>query len=83
MNGTRVAILSVGDELILGQIEDSNAPFLARELQRIGCMPGERRTIADDRAALAQALRELIAGNDAVIVTGGLGPTSRARRCSM
>ncbi len=75
MNGTRVAILSVGDELILGQIEDSNAPFLARELQRIGCMPGERRTIADDRAALAQALRELIAGNDAVIVTGGLGPT--------
>ncbi len=75
MNGTRVAILSVGDELILGQIEDSNASFLARELQRIGCMPGERRTIADDRAALAQALRELVAGNDAVIITGGLGPT--------
>ena len=52
-----VAILSVGDELVLGQIEDTNASWLARALQAIGRMPGERRTVGDDRAALADALR--------------------------
>jgi len=71
----RVAVLSVGDELVLGQIEDSNASWLARELQRIGCMPGERRTVADERMLLAKAMRELAASHDALVVTGGLGPT--------
>ncbi|MFZ9880893.1 MAG: CinA family nicotinamide mononucleotide deamidase-related protein, partial [Phycisphaerales bacterium] len=71
----RVAVLSVGDELVLGQIEDTNASWIARELQRIGCMPGERRTVADDRLQLARAMHELSATHGALIVTGGLGPT--------
>ncbi|MFM1868927.1 MAG: hypothetical protein RL591_2335, partial [Planctomycetota bacterium] len=70
-----VAMLSVGDELVLGQIEDTNASWLARALQAIGRMPGERRTVGDDRAALADALRTLASTHAAVIVTGGLGPT--------
>jgi nicotinamide-nucleotide amidase len=70
-----VAILSVGDELVLGQIEDTNASWLARALQAIGRMPGERRTVGDDRAALADALRTLASTHAAVIVSGGLGPT--------
>ena len=70
-----VAILSVGDELVLGQIEDTNASWLARALQAIGRMPGERRTVSDDRAALADALRTLASTHAAVIVSGGLGPT--------
>lgn len=70
-----VAILSVGDELVLGQIEDTNASWLARALQAIGRTPGERRTVGDDRAALARALAALRATHAAVIVTGGLGPT--------
>lgn len=75
MNLRRVAILSVGDELVLGQIEDTNASWLARELQAIGAMPAERRTVGDDRAALARALAELAHAHAAVVVTGGLGPT--------
>jgi len=71
----RVALLSVGDEIVLGQIEDTNATWLSRELQRIGAMPGERRTVADDRAALARALRELARDHAAIVMTGGLGPT--------
>jgi nicotinamide-nucleotide amidase len=70
-----VVILSVGDELVLGQIEDTNASWLARALQAIGRMPGERRTVGDDRAALADALRALASTHAAVIVSGGLGPT--------
>ncbi len=70
-----VAILSVGDELVLGQIEDTNASWLARSLRAAGAMPGERRTVGDDRALLAASLRELAASHDAVVVTGGLGPT--------
>ncbi|MCE2884654.1 MAG: competence/damage-inducible protein A [Planctomycetaceae bacterium] len=70
-----VAILSVGDELVLGQIEDTNAAWLARALQAIGRTPGERRTVGDDRRALADALRALASTHAAVILTGGLGPT--------
>ena len=75
MNSRAVAILSVGDELVLGQIEDTNASWIARALQAIGAMPGERRTVGDDRAALAGAMRELLASHAALVVTGGLGPT--------
>ncbi|MEY4116826.1 MAG: putative competence-damage inducible protein CinA [Planctomycetota bacterium] len=71
----RVGILSVGDELVLGQIEDTNASWLARELRSIGAMPSERRTVGDDRGELSRALGELARTHDAVIVTGGLGPT--------
>jgi len=71
----RVAILSVGDELVLGQIEDTNASWLARRLQEHGALPGERRTVGDDAGALSDAMRGLAARHDAVIVTGGLGPT--------
>lgn len=75
MSGVPVALLSVGDELVLGQVEDTNASWIARALQRIGAMPGERRTVADDRAALARAIGELASGHRALIITGGLGPT--------
>jgi nicotinamide-nucleotide amidase len=71
----RVAILSVGDELILGQIDDTNARWIAQELCALGAEPGERRTVGDDRAALADAMRVLASTHEALVVTGGLGPT--------
>ena len=71
----RVALLSVGDELVLGQIDYTNAPWLARALVALGAAPGERRTVGDDRGAIADALRALASRHAAVIVTGGLGPT--------
>ncbi len=59
MRPSRVAILSVGDEISLGQIADTNARAIAERLLAIGCMPGERRTVGDDRVALADGLQEI------------------------
>ncbi|MFO0872883.1 MAG: nicotinamide-nucleotide amidohydrolase family protein [Phycisphaerales bacterium] len=73
------AILSIGDEITVGQQLDTNSMWLSGELVALGCVPVEHRTVADDRAAIASALREL--GRrasppiDAIVATGGLGPT--------
>jgi nicotinamide-nucleotide amidase len=72
---SRVATLSVGDELVLGQIVDTNAAWLGDRLAACGRFRDEHRLVADDRAAIARAIRELSAGRSHLIVTGGLGPT--------
>jgi nicotinamide-nucleotide amidase len=71
----RAAILSIGDELILGQTIDSNPVWLARELAARAITAVERRLVPDDRGAIAQAIRELAGRCDVVLTTGGLGPT--------
>lgn len=72
---TNAAILSVGDELTLGQTLDTNSQWLADQLIGVGALTIEHATVPDDAAAVADALRRLAAGADVVIVTGGLGPT--------
>jgi len=69
-------ILSIGDELILGQCEERNAAFLANRLQAIGIRPVEHRTLGDDRDVIARAIGNGASAADVVIVTGGLGPTA-------
>lgn len=69
------AILSIGDELALGQTQDTNARWLAGRLADHGVRCVEFRTVPDDLAAQAAALRALAAAADLVLVTGGLGPT--------
>jgi nicotinamide-nucleotide amidase len=71
----RAAILSIGDELALGQNVDTNSQWLAAELAARAVHTIEHRTVADDRAAIAAAVRELAARVDALVLTGGLGPT--------
>ncbi|MBL9149919.1 MAG: competence/damage-inducible protein A [Phycisphaerae bacterium] len=71
----RGATLSIGDELALGQIDDTNARWLAQRLAEEGIFRSEHRTVSDDVDAIARAMRELMASNDVLIVTGGLGPT--------
>lgn len=70
------AVLSVGDELMLGQTHDTNARWLSERLFALGLMPRERATVPDERAAIAAALRRLAAAADVVVCTGGLGPTA-------
>ncbi len=75
---TRAAILSVGDELTLGQTLDTNSQWLADRLIGAGVLTVEHATVPDDAKAIADALRRLAAGGggaDVLIVTGGLGPT--------
>ncbi len=74
-----VEIVTIGDELLLGQTIDINAVWLARELGAIGVSVVHRSTVGDGAAAIADAVRESLDRTGAVITTGGLGPTSDDR----
>jgi nicotinamide-nucleotide amidase len=69
------AILSIGDELTLGQTQDTNSRWLAGRLADRGVRCVEFRTVPDELSAQAHALRSLAAAAEIVLVTGGLGPT--------
>jgi molybdenum cofactor synthesis domain-containing protein len=71
----QVALVTVGDELLCGDTVNTNAAWLGARLQERG-VTVERSTTVPDRAAdIAQVVNEYRAAYDAVIVTGGLGPT--------
>jgi nicotinamide-nucleotide amidase len=70
------AILSIGDELVLGQTADTNAAWLSAALAERGILVTERRTVPDDRDRIAAAFAELVRGRVVVVATGGLGPTA-------
>jgi nicotinamide-nucleotide amidase len=71
----KTATLSIGDELLCGEVVDTNASHIAGRLYDAGLRVGRHLTVADDEAAISAALRELGESFDAVVVTGGLGPT--------
>lgn len=68
-------IVSIGDELVLGQTVDTNAAWLSGRLATRGIGTLWHLTVADHRGAIADALRRAAAESRLVIVTGGLGPT--------
>ena len=71
----KLATLSIGDELLCGEVVDTNQSHIAGRLFEAGLGAGRHLTVADDEEAIAAALRELALGWDSVVVTGGLGPT--------
>jgi len=71
----KAEILTIGDELLRGEIVDTNTPFLAQRLLALDVEPRFHATIADDRADIADAFRRAVARADVVLVSGGLGPT--------
>jgi molybdenum cofactor synthesis domain-containing protein len=71
----RVALVSVGDEILAGDTVNTNATWLSQQLNARGATV-ERVTVVPDRIAdIARVVNEYHAAYDAVIVTGGLGPT--------
>jgi nicotinamide-nucleotide amidase len=75
-DGAPLAILlSIGTEILLGEIVDSNAAHLAGELARLGLDLRAVRQLGDERATIAAAFGEARAAADLVIASGGLGPT--------
>jgi len=70
-----VALVTVGDELLAGDTENTNATWLARQLSERGATVTRMLTIPDDRALIARWVGDFAAEFDAVIVTGGLGDT--------
>jgi len=65
----------VGTELLLGQITDTNATFICRELAAIGVDVYFRTTLGDNLGRIVEAIRLAAARSDVVLLTGGLGPT--------
>lgn len=71
----RAEVVSVGTELLLGQIVDTNAAYIARTLSELGISLYRRSTVGDNRERLLTALRSAMDDADIVITIGGLGPT--------
>ncbi len=74
-NMIRAELLSVGTELLLGDILNTNARFLSRELAALGVGVYYQTTTGDNADRLRQAVRIALARSEMVIITGGLGPT--------
>ena len=68
-------IITIGDEILIGQIIDSNSAFIAKELNKIGVSVFQITSVQDDREHIIKSLKEAEANADIIIVTGGLGPT--------
>ncbi len=68
-------IITIGDEILIGQIVDTNSAFLGKELNKIGVSIYQITSIQDDKAHILKALKEAEENADIIIVTGGLGPT--------
>ncbi len=68
-------IITIGDEILIGQIVDTNSAFIAKELNKIGVSVYQITSVQDDRQHILNALTEAKSRAQIVIVTGGLGPT--------
>jgi len=68
-------VLSIGDELVLGQTVDTNSAWLSAQLATIGWQVAAHVTVGDDQRAIEAAISDSASRCDAVIVSGGLGPT--------
>jgi nicotinamide-nucleotide amidase len=68
-------IITIGTEILLGEILDSNARYLARKLRDAGIDLYRKTTVGDNAGRIAQALQQALERCDIIITTGGLGPT--------
>lgn len=71
----QAVILSIGDELALGQTVDTNTAYLAAKLAELGMWTLYHQTMADDQALIAGAITRATDSAELVLITGGLGPT--------
>ncbi len=69
------AVITIGDEVLIGQVVNTNAAFMGQRLSEIGMDMMRTLVVGDDYAEIMNALEEYSARYDAVLVTGGLGPT--------
>ena len=72
---TQAEIITIGTELLLGEIQDTNTRHLARQLRQLGIDLFRVTTIGDNPLRIADMIRESLSRADIVITTGGLGPT--------
>lgn len=68
-------IITIGDEILIGQIVDTNSAWMARELNKIGMGVKQITSVSDDAKHIVDALNEAQKRADVILITGGLGPT--------
>ncbi|VAV84368.1 ADP-ribose pyrophosphatase of COG1058 family / Nicotinamide-nucleotide amidase [hydrothermal vent metagenome] len=68
-------IITIGDEILIGQIVDTNSAFIAKVLNKIGISVYQITSIQDEKPHILQAISEAENNADIIIITGGLGPT--------
>jgi nicotinamide-nucleotide amidase len=71
-----VEIITIGEELLIGQVVDTNSAWLGQELNKAGFIVQGITTVSDKREAIKEAVTASMARADIVLVTGGLGPTN-------
>lgn len=76
MQNVNASIITIGDELLIGQTIDTNSAFIAQELNRIGVWVRRRVAVGDVYDDIRNALDEESLGSEIIIITGGLGPTA-------
>lgn len=75
IENVRVSVLLIGDELLLGQVIDSNSAQMAKLLYPYGLQVYRKYCIADDEEEIIQHLHLMVQFSDLILITGGLGPT--------
>lgn len=71
----KFSTIVIGDELLIGQVTDTNSGWIARHMAPLGWEPLSVRVIADDAAQIKLAIDQAFASTDLVLMTGGIGPT--------
>lgn len=71
----KFSTIVIGDELLIGQVTDTNSGWIARHMAPLGWEPLSVRVIADDAAQIKLAIDQAFACTDLVLMTGGIGPT--------
>ena len=71
----KVHLLTVGDEILIGQIVDTNSAWMAQQLNAIGAKVMGITSLEDTHESITKGLEQALEGVDAVLMTGGLGPT--------
>jgi nicotinamide-nucleotide amidase len=76
MDQIQATIITIGDELLIGQVIDTNSAFIAQKLNTIGVNVYQRIAVGDDIDSITKALDNAIDNSQIVLLTGGLGPTA-------
>ena len=69
-------IITIGDEILIGQIVDTNSTFISKQLINIGIEVNQILSISDQKESILKAFDDSLNKFDVVITTGGLGPTN-------
>ena len=71
----RAEIITIGDEILYGQILDTNTQWISLELDKLGIKTVRKSSVGDQKSEILQILNEAALRADVVFITGGLGPT--------